>query len=233
MFTVDDFIFGGIVHTALYRAKLERQLEMLRSDNLILPKNIFKMVGTDSAAFYVDENINTIQDGMTQYSLHDIRPSDVVLDIGACIGAFSLNVCNRVNHVYAVEPVMTDALIKNIEFNHAKNITVFECALGAGESTIEWYGHSKTVSALSLEDIIKLCGGHVDFIKCDCEGGEWCMTLPSIYNVRRMELDVHNFNGLYKFRDFENLLISSGFDHTQRMLSSELMLISAKNRYID
>lgn len=228
MFTIDDFIFSGITHTALHEANMKK----LKENNLILNKNIFKIVGTENAAFYVDNNINTIQDVMTQYTFNDIRPSDIVLDIGACIGAFSLNICNRVSHVYAVEPVMTDTLIKNIEFNRADNITVFECALGSGESVIEWRGHSKTISALSLEDIIKLCGKHIDFIKCDCEGGEWCMTLPSIYNVRRMELEVHNFNGLYKFRDFENLLISSGFDYTKRMLSSELMLISAKNRYI-
>jgi hypothetical protein len=58
------------------------------------------------------------------------------------------------------------------------------------------------------------------------------MTLSEILNVRRIEAEVHNFTGLYKFKDFERLISSSGFDHTSRITNRNTMLISAKNRYI-
>lgn len=228
MFTLNDFIFGGIIHTGLYEARMKK----LREDNLILNKNIFKMIGTDNAAFYIDENIEEISRSTNDYYTKDIRPSDIVLDIGANIGGFSLDIYKKVHSVYAVEPLFIDKLNRNIELNNAKNINVIPCALGSGEMDITYNGLSRKVIGLSLGDIIKLCGDHVDFLKCDCEGAEWCITLPEIMNIRRIEAEIHNFDNKHNFKDFENLLISSGFDYTKRIVSNN-MLISAKNRYID
>lgn len=229
MFTIYDFIFGGITHTALHEARMNK----LREDNLILNKNIFKMAGTDNAVFYIDENIEEITRSINDYDTKDIRPSDIVLDIGANIGGFSLDIYKKVHSVYAVEPLFIYALNRNIELNSAKNINIIPCALGSGEIDITYSGLSRKAIGLSLGDIIKLCGDHIDLLKCDCEGAEWCITLPEIMNIRRIEAEIHNFDGKHNFIDFENLLSSSGFDYTKRMLSSKLMLISAKNRYID
>lgn len=228
MFALNDLILGSIIHVGLHEARMET----LRENNTILPKNIFKIAGTDSAMFYLDDNAFTIKQAMTEYNFYDLRPTDNVLDIGACIGAFSLTVHKKVNHVYAIEPVMTDSLIRNIILNNAINITVLECALGKGETTVSWNHATKTIRALSLEEIIKLCNDHIDFIKLDCEGGEWCITLSDILNVRRIDAEAHNFTGLYRFKDFENLLNSSGFDYTSRVNNRHTVLMSAKNRYI-
>lgn len=104
--------------------------------------------------------------------------------------------------------------------------------LGTGDIKVSWGIKNKNVIGLSLEEIMNLCDHHIDFIKCDCEGGEWCMTLSEIFNVRRIEAEVHNLTRLYKFKSFENLLNSSGFDYTSRPTDRNTMLISAKNRYI-
>lgn len=228
MFTLNDFILGSVIYTGMHEVRMNK----LKEDNLVLPKSIFKIAGTDNAIFHIDDNAFTIKQAMTEYNFDDLRPTDNVLDIGACIGAFSLNVCNRVNHVYAIEPLMTDYLIRNIILNDAKNITVLDYALGSGKTTLSWNHTTKTIHALSLEDIIKLCNTHIDFIKCDAEGAEWCISLSEIFNIRRIEVEVHNFTGLYKFKDFENLLNSSGFDYISRIRDGKTMLISAKNRYI-
>lgn len=228
MFTLDDIIFSSITGTAIYLARINK----ISSENIIAPRNIFNKIGTNSAWFYADNNLQTVEEVMTEYSFDDLRPTDNVLDIGACIGAFSLTVCKKVNHVYAVEPLMTDSIIRNIELNNVSNITVLDCALGSGETKISWNHTNKIIQALSLEEIIKLCNTHIDFIKCDCEGGEWCMTLSEIFNIRRIEAEVHNFTGLYKFKDFKNLISSSGFDYVSRLTNRRTMLISAKNRYI-
>jgi hypothetical protein len=229
MFTIDDFIFGGITHTALHEARMKK----LRDDNLILNKNIFKIVGTDNAAFYIDSNIEKISRSINDYDIQDIRPSDIVLDIGANIGGFCLNICKKVHSVYAIEPLFIDTLNRNIQLNNAKNINVIPCALGSGEINITYNGLSRKVIGLSLGDIAKLCGDNIDFLKCDCEGAEWCMTLSEIMNIRRIEAEIHNFDGRHNFKDFENLLISSGFDYTSKIRDGKTMLISAKNRYID
>lgn len=230
MFTPENMIVGAIGHTVLDYLKMKK----LKSENAILPKSIFKTASTDSASFYIDDYMHTIQEVITEYRFDDLRPTDIVLDIGANIGGFSLNVHKMVNHVYAVEPLFIDSLNKNIELNNAKNISIIPCALGYGEMDISFDDISRKVVGLPLEDIIKLCGGHIDFIKCDCEGGEWSMTLPEIMNVRRIEAEIHNLDGTHNFRNFENLLISSGFDYKKMPTRrNDLMLISAKNRYID
>lgn len=229
MFSAENLILGEIIHSAIDFAKANR----LRSENVILPRNIFKTAGTDSAVFYIDNNMDTIIEVMTEYKYDDLRPSDIVLDIGANIGGFCLNICKKVSSVYAVEPLFIDTLNRNIELNNAKNIDIIPCALGSGEMNITYNGRSAKTIGLPLGNIIKLCGGSIDFIKCDCEGGEWSMTLPEIMNIRRIEAEVHNFDGTHRFRDFEDLLISSGFDYTKIMTNRNTMIVSAKNRYID
>ena len=228
MFTLNDFIFGGMIHTGIHEARMNK----LRENNLVLPKNIFRTAGTDNATFYIDENVVEISRSINEYDTKDIRPSDIVLDIGANIGGFSLNIYKKVHSVYAVEPLFIYTLNRNIQLNNVKNIYVIPCALGSGEIDITYNGLSRKVIGLSLGDITKLCGNHIDFLKCDCEGAEWCITLPEIMNIRRIEAEIHNFDGKHNFKDFENLLISSGFDYNKRMMGNN-MLISAKNRYID
>lgn len=217
-----------MIHTAFHEAKMKK----LRENNFILNKNIFKIAGIENAAFYIDENIEEISRSINDYDTRDIRSSDIVLDIGANIGGFCLNICKKVHSVFAVEPLFIYALNRNIELNNIKNISVIPCALGSGEIDITYNGMSRKIIGLSLGDIIKLCGGHIDFLKCDCEGAEWCMTLPEIMNIRRIEAKIHNFDGKHNFIDFEDLLSSSGFDYTKRIVNKN-MLISAKNRYID
>jgi len=229
MFTTEGLIVGGMAHLAIDSIRMNQ----LRSENIIVPRGVFKIISTDDAAFYLDDNVYVVRDIMTDYKFDDLRPTDNVLDIGANIGGFSLNVYKKVNHVYAVEPLYVDILNKNIELNNAKNIDVIPCALGYGEMNLIYRGRSNKVIGLPLGDIIRLCGDHIDFLKSDCEGGEWSLTLPEIMNIRRIEAEIHNFDGNRDFRDFEKLLISSGFDYTRRDLSARTILISAKNRYIN
>lgn len=229
MLTLENFIFGGMVHAAFHEAKMKK----LKENNLVLSKDIFKITGTENAIFYIDDNIEEISRSIIDYNTSDIRPSDIVLDIGANIGGFSLNICNKVHSVYAVEPLFIDALNRNIQLNNAKNIFIIPCALGSGDIDISYNGLSRKVLGLSLGDIIKLCENHIDFLKCDCEGAEWRITLPEIMNIRRIEAEIHNFDNIHNFRDFENLLDSSGFDYTSRPTGKNTILISAKNRYID
>jgi hypothetical protein len=54
---------------------------------------------------------------MDTYYYDDMRPTDIVLDIGANIGAFTLRVAKNVQHVYAVEPVFPEVLATNVVLN--------------------------------------------------------------------------------------------------------------------
>jgi len=98
-----------------------------------------------------------------------------------------------VKHVYAVEPLWQDILIKNIKLNNIQNITVIDKALGNGIINVT-YNRKRTLVGSSLTELINLCGSHVDFLKCDCEGGEWCITKDELKNIRRIEMEVHDID---------------------------------------
>jgi len=196
--------------------------------SIIISKKPFKYVATDYALFGIDVNCGTVEQVDNDYSLDDLRSTDIVLDIGACIGAFSLKVCKKVYRVFAVEPLMTEELKRNIELNQTKNITVLSHALGVGEQDLEWMGMTKRINCMSLEEIVKLCGGHVDFLKVDCEGGEWSILPEELVGIRRIEMEIHSFKGMPKTAEFERILQKAGFDYKKETLSKELMLIHAQ-----
>lgn len=142
------------------------------SDNskVILPKSGFKIISTDYATFYFDDCVGTIGDVEIDYSLEDLRPSDIVLDIGACIGAFSLKSCRKAACVYAVGPLMTEQLKRNIELNKVENIIILDKSLGKSELDLKWMDQVKKVKGMTLTEIINLYRGHIGFLKLDCEG---------------------------------------------------------------
>ena len=70
-----------------------------------------------------------------EYCFGDIRPEDVVVDIGANIGAFCLRAARTARRVTAVEPVACSLLRENIRLNGA-DVRVIEGALGDGKKRI-------------------------------------------------------------------------------------------------
>ncbi len=125
-----------------------------------------------------------------EYHFDDIRPDDVVLDIGANIGAFCIRAAWRSRHVLAVEPVLAEALRENVRANNA-GVTVVDGALGDGEAArITWGCETRTVATHTLGDLAAMAGG-CDFLKCDCEGAEWCIRPGDLDGVRRIEMELH------------------------------------------
>lgn len=208
------------------------------SNKVVLDRRIFKIVGTESGLFYIDDMVYTIEEVANDYIFDDIRKTDIVLDIGACIGAFSLKIYKNVNQVYAVEPILNGRITKNIQLNNAQNVTVLNSSLGNGILNLNWQGYTKSILGSSLTDLIQMCGGHVDFLKCDCEGGEWAIKPEELKNIRRIEMEVHKCRGRHDFDDFLKILDLAGFKYTInikyiRNINEELMLVHAKNQRID
>jgi len=187
----------------------------------------FKYVGTEYALFVNDNMTNTIEEVNRDYVVDDILPTDIVLDIGACIGGFSLKVCKKAKHIYAIEPFVTERLKENIALNKIENITVFDCALGDGEQTITWDNKIKTVYCLSLSEIIEKCNTKINFLKIDCEGGELSIRPEELQGIRRIEAEVHCDK--YRMKEFENMLDKAGYEHTTEGYNSiHLYIVHAK-----
>lgn len=158
---------------------------------------------------HVKEN-TTLNQVLGEYKLYDLRKDDVVLDIGANVGGFSMLVCGSVKSVYAVEPQFTDILAQNVKNNHIKNINVIDVGLGLSPLDCKFMSRKKVVNCVPLSQLIEMCGGKVDFLKCDCEGGEWAIQPHELKGIRRIEAEIHSFNN-EDLSDFSDMLLKCGY----------------------
>ena len=144
----------------------------------------------------------------------EINENDVIIEIGAHIGLFSLfawQYCKN-GKIYCFEPVKEnyDMLLSNLELNGIKNIMPINSAVSNEESTVTIFlnqdeaGHSMysptsrqlQVRSTSLKKIfddnkIEKC----DFIKMDCEGAEYEIinSLPPDYfqKIKKIAIEYH------------------------------------------
>lgn len=182
--------------------------------------------------YIICDELNSIEQVETEYDLSDIRKTDVVLDIGACIGGFTLPVSMKCKHVYAIEPIFNNILQKNVELNNINNVTVMNIGLGKPDDLAFFGNIKKNIQMYSLDQIIDLCGGHIDFLKIDCEGGEWSILPSSLKNIRRIEAEIHHFTerGMPDISVFENLLKEANFDYRIEKRNNRMNGVHAKKR---
>lgn len=194
-----------------------------------LQRYVNRRANNKYGSYFVNYHGNSeIDDVFSDYRFNDIRKDDIVLDIGANVGAFSLFVSRMVKHVYAVEPMLTDILKQNVSLNKADNITVLDEALGKGMLEIPWVGcKPRKIMGKSLGELIKVCGGHVDFLKMDCEGAEWSIEPNELAGIRRIEAEIHNFDGKHDLNDFLKMLNGCGFKYDYSSPRSGILFVHA------
>ena len=202
-----------------------------KSDTLkvIDPKHVSHCITQNGIVLPISQCDDTLTQVFTDYDYSDLSPSDIILDIGANTGIFSLTVSKQVKHVYAVEPLYIEELKQNILNNDMKNITPLNYALSCRPNVEVEFGKKSGVAAgKTLSEIITICGGHVDFLKCDCEGGEWSINPEELRNIRRVEMEVHSYRG-EKLFDYVEMLEKAGFAvKTDKVQDhKELLLIHA------
>jgi FkbM family methyltransferase len=124
-----------------------------------------------------------------------IEPDFNILDIGANIGWYSLNIAKLYpkTKITSFEPIPSTfvSLKKNIEINDVDNIQIYNFGLSNEEKSLKFYlqpDMSVSASATNitgsnniaeitcnvkrLDDFIKEIDSKIDFIKCDVEGAE-------------------------------------------------------------
>jgi FkbM family methyltransferase len=171
-----------------------------RSNIICGSKFIDYFVTLDGAKYKVDGHSNfMVEETRLEYDWSDIKPDDIVLDIGANIGGFTIGAALKAKHVYAVEPIFYKELEENIKLNNLKNVTILTSALGSGESVNLSFNkiERKNIPTHSLTQIINMIElkssnlHKISFIKCDCEGGEWFIKPNELNNIRRIEIEIH------------------------------------------
>ncbi len=144
----------------------------------------------------------------------EIKKDDVVIDIGAHIGIFSLYASTFTkNRIFCFEPIKENfnLLEENIRMNHKNNIKIFNFALcnqkeiriffndvntGGHSNFIEGKKYQK-VKCMTLKDIFQRENINVcNFLKIDCEGCEYEIlfnTPDSVFEkIKKISMEIHD-----------------------------------------
>jgi FkbM family methyltransferase len=166
------------------------------------------------------------------YDFSDLNSDDVVLDLGACIGASTIRMAKIAKSVIAVEPLFFDELEENIQLNHLKNVKCLPYALndtGVKYAELSFAGKTEFVTSASMEKILNNCPVRPTFLKTDCEGGEQDIQPEHLGSIRAIEAEVHNFGG-YDPMTFVNMLIGLGFSVKYTKTSESQLMVHARRK---
>jgi FkbM family methyltransferase len=159
---------------------------------IILEKSVTKYIVTPEELKFFPFGSNTLFQVISEYRFEDLKPDDIVLDLGANIGAFSLRAAKKCKHVYAVEPLYTDELNANIALNNLQDkITIVPYGVGGGDKIpIRYQDREKIIQTYPLSEILTMTG-KISFLKCDIEGAEWSIRPEDLSSISRIEFEVH------------------------------------------
>ena len=155
---------------------------------------------------------------------NDVEENDVVLDIGASVGAYTISILDqKPKRVYCVEP--SKKLLKKLVKNCAEKAFDFEenpltCInygiISSADENINIFGQDKEFEGITFNELIqKYDIQHIDYMKVDCEGGEYNIFKEEnmnflLNNVKFIAMEIHlNYNGCReKFKTFrDNFLV--------------------------
>lgn len=151
-----------------------------------------------------------------------IEPNDVIVDIGANIGMFTLVASQRTrNKVFSFEPLPLnyEYLQRNIATNNCANVTTYNCAVSGMSKTEKLYLSKFTggnilyehtchttegqldsyivVPCISLEDMMRDNNiEQIDLLKLDCEGSEGSILSAAsevtLLRIRKIVMEFHD-----------------------------------------
>lgn len=206
-------------------------------------------VRTDTTDFMALVNIWLLED--YKIKKFEIHSNDVIIDIGAHIGIFTIyasQFCNN-GKIYSFEPVKEnyDLLLNNIELNRLEQVKLFNLAVSNTNDDVTIYinddksAHSVfpsskssvNVKSITLQNIFEENNiSHCNFLKLDCEGAEYeiLCNLPTKYfkKIDKIVMECHFVDKKPELIDrLKQILAKQGFQVVTKAISNELVLLYA------
>ena len=205
-------------------------------------KEINKIMGKEENTFQVDEitfdwgkksewYVSQATQEIFEYNIYErlfeVEEGDIVVDLGASLGPFTYSILSKnPKQCFVVEPLSyhIDILNKNVG---QKNVKIIQGAISDKKKLeITWDNITETSPTFTFKEFLDDNNiNKIDFLKCDCEGGEYDVfsksnieflkTIPKIVTEFHLRDDENFHQCKFKwFRDnilqmFENFEVYS------------------------
>lgn len=208
------------VHPDLVDSKIIARMQNLTDENVSTKDYLFTEEEPeelfDWGNFPYSKQIEEeIFDANIYEKFFEVKEGDVVVDIGASVGPFTHAVLKKnPQKVYCVEPNIDfyNTLVKNVSsenvicLNNAIADTVYTSAFS------DIHEYVRTNNGISFYTFIKLNEiEHIDFLKLDCEGGEYSVFTDEninylLYRTSKIAAEFHLRypDGRENFKNFRN-----------------------------
>ena len=162
--------------------------------------------GDDNGNYHKHAMYNEIFEQRLYEQLFEVEEGDIVLDIGSSVGPFTYSILHKKpKHVFCIEPSESEftTLIKN---TLGYPVTHINKGLSNFNGVIEHdqlFGGETHMESITFDKFIKLYGlNRIDFVKTDCEGGEYEMFKPE--NLDFIKKNVKKIVGEWHLRTPEH-----------------------------
>ncbi|KFM22217.1 SAM-dependent methyltransferase tRNA -methyltransferase Translation protein [Marine Group I thaumarchaeote SCGC AAA799-B03] len=139
------------------------------------------------------------------YSPFKLKKTDIVLDLGANIGLFTVKFADKVDQIISVEPELENfnVLKKNIHANNLSNVKSLNVALSDKDEMLKIEGTSalakvsdtgRSTKATTLDSVLEICNiSKANVIKIDIEGYEAIVlkSFRGLEHVREIIVETH------------------------------------------
>lgn len=166
----------------------------------------------------------------------ELQDGWTIVDIGGGLGDFTLyasQVPNSVVHVYEPFPESLMLLQENLKQNHINDVQVFAEAVGSAQGELHLttttgvaVRHSTaqdsesanlTVTSVPLASVIeRIESRYIDFLKMDCEGGEYDILFHAddsvLQSITHICMEYHDDLTPYTHHELVQFLSEKGFD---------------------
>lgn len=183
----------------------------------VMPDGSHKWMGE----YHKDSIIQEIFTDKCYEKFFEVEPNDIVLDIGASVGPFTYSILNKTpKHVFCFEPSDREfkTLVKNTIGHPVTHIHKGISNVNSVVTNDHLFGGEDQMESITFKRFIELYGiDKIDFIKTDCEGGEfeifndenfeWIKSnVKKIVGEWHLQLQGHNY--VEKFRHFRDTYLT-------------------------
>ena len=156
--------------------KIMNKEEVTKTEN-----NLNEFDWGKGSVWYVGAAVKEIFEDNTYERFFEVEEGDVVVDLGASLGPFTYSILTKKpKQCYVVEPLsyQIGVLHKNVGRD---NVKIIQGAITDKKKIdISWDYITESVPTFTFREFLDENGiDKIDFLKCDCEGGEYDVFQPS------------------------------------------------------